>query len=323
MLEGLSIDVVVMIMAGAAALAMAYTVWKGFLYKDPYEARLKAMADRRAQYKAAALGVGGAKTGSQPAKGLLRNLAKKVGKKSQTKLKDGVSLRMFLARAGIRHKDAPEYFLLAQVALPFIFGGLAAIYIMMLKRLELSPMMSLVVCAGAAGIGYLAPKLWVKNRIAKRKKALRRQLPDALDLLVVCAEAGLALNAALDRVVREMARSSPEIADELGLLLIELNFLDERKKAFTNLCDRTDLDDFRSIANTLQQAEKYGTPLAQALRVLGADFRQERLTKAEEKAARLPAILTVPMIVFILPTLFIVIIGPAILKTIDSLGKMG
>jgi tight adherence protein C len=323
MLEGLSIDVVVMVMAGAAALAMAYTVWKGFLYKDPYEARLKAMADRRAQYKAAALGVGGTKTANQPAKGLLRNLAKKVGKKSQTKQKDGVSLRMFLARAGIRHKDAPEYFMLAQVALPFIFGGFAAVYIMMLKRVALSPMMSLVVCAGAAGIGYLAPKLWVKNRISKRKKALRRQLPDALDLLVVCAEAGLALNAALDRVVREMARSSPQIGDELGLLLIELNFLDERKKAFTNLCDRTDLDDFRSIANTLQQAEKYGTPLAQALRVLGADFRQERLTKAEEKAARLPAILTVPMIIFILPTLFIVIIGPAILKTIDSLGKMG
>jgi tight adherence protein C len=323
MFEGLSIDtdLLVLGMAGAAALAMAYTVWRGFLYKDPYQARLKAMADRRAQYKAAALGIG-AKPGAQPVKGAIRNLAKKVGKGSQQKQKDGVSLRTFLARGGIRHKDAPEYFLLAQIAFPFIFGALAAIYVMLLKKVTLSPTMSLVVCAGAAGLGYLAPKLWVKNRITKRKKALRRQLPDALDLLVVCAEAGLSLNAALDRVVREMARSSPEIADELGLLLIELNFLDERRKAFTNLCDRTDLDEFRSIANTLQQAEKYGTPLAQALRVLGQDFRAERLTKAEEKAARLPAILTVPMIIFILPTLFIVIIGPAILKTIDSLSKM-
>jgi tight adherence protein C len=183
-------------------------------------------------------------------------------------------------------------------------------------------MTSLLSCAGGAAVGYFAPRVWVQNRITKRKKALRRALPDALDLLVVCAEAGLALNAALDRVVRELARSLPEIGDELGLLLIELNFLDERRKAFSNLCDRTDLDEFRSIANTLQQAEKYGTPLAQALRVLGADFRQERLTKAEEKAARLPAILTVPMIIFILPTLFIVIIGPAILKTLDSLSKM-
>jgi len=321
MFEGISTDLVVMIMAGAAALAMAYTLWRGFLYKDPYAGRLKAMADRRAQYKAAALGVG-AKPGNQQVKGVLRNLAKKFGKKSQTKQKGGVNLRTFLARAGIRNKDAPEYFMLAQVAFPFVFGGVAAFYTIVLKSLDLSPGMALLACVGAAGLGYLAPMIWVKNRITKRKKKLRRQLPDALDLLVVCAEAGLSLNAALDRVVREMGRSTPDLADELGLLLIELNFLDERKKAFTNLCDRTDLDDFRSISNTLQQAEKYGTPLAQALRVLGSDFRQERLTKAEEKAARLPALLTVPMIIFILPTLFIVIIGPAILKTIDSLSQM-
>ncbi|MGH7002718.1 MAG: type II secretion system F family protein [Alphaproteobacteria bacterium] len=321
MFENISMDLVVTVMAGAAALAMAYTLWRGFLYKDPYEARMKAMADRRAQYKAAALGIGG-KPGSQPGKGMLRNLAKAVGKKSQTKQKDGVSLRTFLARAGIRHKDAAEYFMLAQVVFPFIFGGLAALYVMTTPRLSLSPTMALLVCGGAAALGYLAPKLFIKNKITKRKLALRRQLPDALDLLVVCAEAGLALNAALDRVVREMGRSSSQIADELGLLLIELNFLDERRKAFANLCDRTDMDECRSIANTLQQAEKYGTPLAQAMRVLAADFRQERLTKAEEKAARLPAILTVPMIIFILPTLFIVIIGPAILKTIDSLSQM-
>lgn len=321
MFEDISVELIVTIMAGAAALAMAYTLWRGFLYKDPYEARLKAMAERRATYKAAALGVGGA-AGARPAKGMLHNLAKKFGKKSKEKKEGGVSLRTYLARAGIRHKDAPEYFLLAQVAMPFIFGGFTAIYILILAKISLSPAMALVIVAGGAAVGYLAPRLWVQNRITKRKKALRRALPDALDLLVVCAEAGLALNAALDRVVREMTRASAEISDELGLLLIELNFLDERRKAFANLCDRSDLDEFRSIANTLQQAEKYGTPLSQALRVLGADFRQERLTKAEEKAGRLPAILTVPMIIFILPTLFIVIIGPAILKTLDSLSKM-
>jgi len=322
MFEDVSMDLVVTIMAGAAVLAMAYTLWRGFLYKDPYEARMKAMADRRAVYKAAALGTG-ARPGAQPVKGFLQNLAKKVGKKSKGKQKDGVTLRIFLARAGIRHKGAVEYFMLAQVAFPFIFGGLAALYIMMSGRVNLSPALALAVCGGAAGLGYMAPKLFIKNKITKRQKLLRRQLPDALDLMVVCAEAGLALNAALDRVVREMGRSAVQISDELGLLLIELNFLDERRKAFSNLCDRADMDEFRSIANMLQQAEKYGTPLAQALRVLGADFRQERLTKAEEKAARLPAILTVPMIIFIMPTLFIVIIGPAILKIVDSLGRMG
>jgi tight adherence protein C len=150
---------------------------------------------------------------------------------------------------------------------------------------------------------------------------MRKQLPDALDLLVVCTEAGLALNAALDRVVREMTRSAGTIADELGLLLIELNFLDERKKAFANLCERTDMEEFRSIANTLQQAEKYGTPLAQAMRVLAQDFRGQRLARAEEKAARLPALLTVPMIFFILPCVFIVLLGPAILKALAVFNK--
>lgn len=321
MFDDASMDLVILAMAGAAALAMAYTIWRGFLYKDPYQERLKAMADRRAVYKAAAL-AGTSKGAPAPAKGgLLRSFAKKVGKKGVKKQQDGVSLRMYLARAGIRNKDAPEYFLLAQVALPFIFGGLAILYLLVSKSYKPTPMMTLIICGGAAALGYLMPRLYVKNKTQKRKKELRKQLPDALDLLVVCAEAGLALNAALDRVVREMARSNAEISEELGLLLIELNFLDERKKAFANLCDRTDLEEFRSIANTLQQAEKYGTPLAQALRVLGQDFRAERLTRAEEKAARLPAILTVPMIIFILPVLFIVIIGPAILKTIDSLGR--
>jgi tight adherence protein C len=183
--------------------------------------------------------------------------------------------------------------------------------------------MAFAMCAGSAGFGFMAPQLYIKNRAAKRRKSVRKQLPDALDLMVVCAEAGLALNAALDRVVREMARSAGDIVDELGLLLVELNFLDDRRKAFQNFVDRTDLDEARSISNTLMQAEKYGTPLAHALRVLAHEYRQDRLAKAEEKAARLPALLTVPMIIFILPSLFVVIIGPAILATLDSLMKMG
>ena len=318
MFENASMDLIVVVMAGAAALAMAYTIWRGFVYKDPYEARLKAMAERRSAYKAAALGVG-AKVSTQP--GLLRSLVKRIGKQSAQRKKGGVSLRLFLARAGIRHRDAPEYFMLMQLLLPFVFGGLAALYLAASKWVNLSPATMLLICGGAVIVGYLAPNLWAKNRITKRQNTMRKQLPDALDLLVVCAEAGLALNAALDRVVREMARSTGTIADELGLLLIELNFLDERKKAFANLCDRTDMDEFRSIANTLQQAEKYGTPLAQALRVLAQDFRGERLSKAEEKAARLPALLTVPMIFFILPCVFIVLLGPAILKSLAALGK--
>jgi len=312
--EYASVELVVVVMAGAAVLAMAYTVWRGFVYKDPYEARLKATAERRSAYKAQALGIAPT-TKAQPS--FLRNLAKLVGKRSAQKKSGGAPLRTLLARAGIRHRDAAEYFMLAQYLLPFALGGMAAIYLASAKRISLSPIWMFLICGAAAAIGYAAPRLWAKNRITKRQHAIRKQLPDALDLLVVCTEAGLALNAALDRVVREMSRNASAVADELSLLLIELNFLDERRKAFANLCDRTDMEQFRSITNTLQQAEKYGTPLAQALRVLAQEFRAERLSKAEEKAARLPALLTVPMIFFILPCVFIVLLGPAVLKAID------
>jgi tight adherence protein C len=313
-------DALILFMAGSAVLALSLLVWRGFVYKDPYEARMKSMAQRRAAYKTAALG---ASPRGQPVKGLVRNLAKKVGKSNAATQQKTSSLRLALARAGIRSVDAPDYFLLAQVVFPFVFGGLAALYIATSSQFNPSAMTAAMIYGGAAGFGYFVPRLFIRNKAIKRRKQLRKQLPDALDLLVVCAEAGLSLSAALDRVVRELARSSGEIADELGLLLIELNFLDERRKAFMNLCERTDMIEFRSLSNTLNQAEKYGTPLSQALRVLGQEYRQDRLTRAEEKAARLPALLTVPMIIFILPTLFIVIIGPAILKTIDAFRKLG
>ncbi len=312
----------ILFMAGAAVLALSLLVWRGFVYKDPYEARMKSMADRRAAYKTAALAPG-AVAGAQPVKGMVRHLAKKLGKSKAGQEQKTSSLRMQLAQAGIRSQDAPDYYLLSQVACPFLLAGLAVLYVVTNSSFNPSALASAAIYCGAAALGYLAPRIYLRNKAQKRQKALRKQLPDALDMLVVCAEAGLALNAALDRVVREIGRSAIEIADELGLLLIELNFLDERRKAFMNLCDRTGMIEFRSLSNTLNQAEKYGTPMAQAMRVLAHEYRQERLTRAEEKAARLPALLTVPMIVFILPCLFIVIIGPAILKTIDAFTRLG
>jgi tight adherence protein C len=148
-----------------------------------------------------------------------------------------------------------------------------------------------------------------------------RQLPDALDLFVICAESGLGLDAAFTRVARELGNSSHELADELGLTAIELGFLPNRRDALTNLAKRVDMPSMRSLVNTLAQTERYGTPLAQSLRALSADYRHERLMKAEQKAAKLPATLTVPMIIFILPPLFVVLIGPAIIQVIAVLKK--
>ena len=165
---------------------------------------------------------------------------------------------------------------------------------------------------------YKAPDIWLKNKVNKRSHAIRKGLPDALDLLVICAEAGLTVDAAFSRVAKELGKAYPELGDEFGLTAIELGFLNERRQAFENLANRVDLEAVRGVVTTMIQTEKYGTPLASALRVLSAEFRNERMMRAEEKAARLPAIMTVPLILFILPTLFIVILGPAACSINDS-----
>ena len=157
--------------------------------------------------------------------------------------------------------------------------------------------------------------------IDKRSAAIRKGLPDALDLLVICAEAGLTVDASFHRVARELGRAYPELGDEFGLTAIELGFLTDRRSAFENLAQRVDLDSVRGVVTTMIQTEKYGTPLASALRVLSAEFRNERMMRAEEKAARLPAIMTVPLICFILPVLFIVILGPAACSISDNFLK--
>ena len=144
-------------------------------------------------------------------------------------------------------------------------------------------------------------------------------MPDALDLLVICAEAGLTVDAAFNRVARELGKAYPELGDEFALTSIELGFLTDRRMAFENLANRINLDAIRGVVTTMIQTEKYGTPLASALRVLSAEFRNERMMRAEEKAARLPAIMTIPLILFILPVLFIVILGPAACDIKDAL----
>jgi tight adherence protein C len=223
-----------------------------------------------------------------------------------------------LALAGIRSRDAMVGYLFARVSLPFLFG-LALLadanvsHVLPIPRSFgfVPPMIGLV-------LGFYAPKIYLRNVAAKRAKQIQLALPDALDLMVICAEAGLSLDATLVRVSRELGQGSPELAEELAITAAELTFLPERRMAFDNLNARTNSDGIRAVVNTLLQTAKFGTPLAQSLRVLANEMRTTRMTRAEEKAARLPALLTVPMIVFILPTLFIVLLGPAALGVIDT-----
>jgi tight adherence protein C len=170
--------------------------------------------------------------------------------------------------------------------------------------------------AGSIFVAYKGPEIFLSNKASKRTKEIQKGLPDALDLLVICAEAGLTVDAAFNRVAKELGRAYPELGDEFALTAIELN---ERKMAFNNLAYRVDLEAVKGVVTTMIQTERYGTPLASALRVLSAEFRNERMMRAEEKAARLPAIMTVPLILFILPTLFVVILGPAACSISDAL----
>ena len=226
-----------------------------------------------------------------------------------------------LARAGFRSQDAMVAYLFAQFSLPFLFGLAVLVDTHTLHLVPLPPQFGFLPAMAAVVLGFYAPKIYLKNATAKRAKELQRALPDGLDLMVICAEAGLSLDATLTRVSRELGNTWPELAEEFGITAAELTFLPERRMAFDNLNARTDSDGIRGVVNTLQQTAKFGTPLAQSLRVLATEMRTARMTRAEEKAARLPALLTVPMILFILPTMFIVMLGPAAINVMDALAK--
>jgi tight adherence protein C len=222
-----------------------------------------------------------------------------------------------LAQAGYRSRDATAVFLGARLACPMLCGLLAYMAAPSLLA-DLKPATQLLIAIGGLATGACLPSLMLTNLIQRRTQKIQKGLPDALDLFVICAEAGLSLDATITRVAREMGGSAPELADELGLTAIELGFLPNRRDALDNLAQRVATPSARALLNTLVQTEKYGTPLAQALRVLSAEFRDARMMKAEEKAARLPATLTVPMILFVLPPLFVVLIGPAIIQVMNS-----
>jgi tight adherence protein C len=209
-------------------------------------------------------------------------------------------------------------YLFARITLPFVFGIVLLADANVFHQLPIPAKFGFVAPMVGVLFGFYAPIIYLRNTAAKRGKSIKLALPDGLDLMVICAEAGLSLDATLARVSRELGNGSPELGEELAMTAAELTFLPDRRLAFDNLNARTNSDGIRAVVNTLQQTAKFGTPLAQSLRVLAAEMRAARMTRAEEKAARLPALLTVPMILFILPTLFIVLLGPAALGIIDT-----
>ena len=222
-------------------------------------------------------------------------------------------LDLSFARAGINSPDGPVYYLFFQ---RICAGGLLMVAVMLFMGAAHSDSKLLMYCLAliVAIVALFGPKLYLQNMIDKRKKVLQRSFPDTLDLLLICVESGLALDAALTRVCNELGRAYPEMTAELNRTRLELALINDRVRALVNLGERTDMTAFRSLISALIQSERFGTSLTDTLRVLSEDFRLERLSSAEAKAARLPVLMTIPLIFLLMPALFIVVLGPAAVK---------
>lgn len=316
---GMSLEDLLVLMAGLTAAASSVAVWATLIHRDPAARRARVLAAQREALRSGMLTVRRREDRIQT----MTIMRKVVDRLQLMRSAQTEKTALKLARAGWRSKDAVIRYLFLRIALPFVFGGAALVLLYGLNLYHLDSTMKLVVSMVAVMAGAYFPDMMVKNTALKRQDMIRKGLPDALDLMVICAEAGLSLDATLRRVADELSDAWPEMSDELGLTSLELGFLQDRQKALSNLTARTNMPGIRGVVNTLTQAERYGTPLAHSLRILSAESRTERVLKAEEKASRLPAMLTVPMIIFILPPLFVVLLGPAALDIADALKHLG
>jgi tight adherence protein C len=222
--------------------------------------------------------------------------------------------RARLVTAGFRNPSAMVTFLFFRLVMPIALFLLAGFYIFLVLKPEWPMIVRIAVCFGVGFLGFKLPEIYLKNMTQKRQLSIRRAWPDALDLLLICVESGMSIEHAFRKVSTEVGTSSIALAEELALTTAELSYLPDRRSAYENLGSRTALDGVKAVTTALIQSEKYGTPLGQALRVLAQENRDMRMMEAEKKAARLPPMLTVPMIVFFLPVLFVVIMGPAVIN---------
>ncbi len=311
---------IIMAVAGFGSFLTVIAFGMPAVARSNFNSRVKAVARRREELLA------------QAAQEKERASASKIRQQhSQTYVKvvveklkllnpaNSQNIRNQLAQAGLRGPGPLYTFVFFRFMLPILFGILSVIYIFFLARPEWAIAVKVLVCLAAVAIGFFFPKILLTNKVQKRQQTISRAYPDALDLMVICVEAGLSMEAAFNRVAEEFDETAPELAEEMGLTTAELAFLPERRVALENLALRTGLPSVKSLVTALIQSEKYGTPIAVSLRVQANDQRDERMSKAEKKAGSLPAQLTVPMIAFFLPVIFVVILGPAIIKTLDVL----
>jgi tight adherence protein C len=300
-----------------AVMATIYTIAMPYISGDSLDRRMKTLAVERGQIRAREREklARGEKVNLRPTpKAFMQNIVESLDLK---KWLGEDEAKAMLVQAGYRGQGPQVTFLFFRLIVPIGMFLFAAFYVFVLVDTGHSTMMRLAMCVAAAYLGIKAPQLFLRNKITRRQQSLRRAFPDALDLLLICVESGMSIDAAFRRVSQEIGSQSVPLAEEFTLTTAELSYLQDRRMAFENLSARTGIDGVRAVATALIQAERYGTPLAQALRVLAQEIRDQRMAEAEKKAAALPPKLTVPMILFFLPVLFIVIMGPAAIRVME------
>ena len=300
------------VLVAVAAFVAFWALWTALTWKAPIEDRLRALQTRRMKTRSEQ--AARTKPSSKAASiGVMRQIADRLNllrgaAADQTTRK--------LRQAGFLSRDAAVVYVFIKLALPLALGFLMILATSVTGILDIPEDLVLPTCVGAVLAGFLMPELYVKNLATKRRDILNYLLPEGLDLLTICVEAGLSIDSAFRRVSREMQSTMPELAAEFEMTAIELTYLPDRQQALENMAERSESPAIAALVNALRQTEKYGTPLAASLRILSQEFRQTRASKAEEKGARMPALMTVPLMVFVLPTLITVLIAPAIMSAL-------
>jgi tight adherence protein C len=308
----------IMAFAAVAATATVLTLAMPLLSTDALSKRMKAVAFEREkirQRERERMARGERVSLRQSPKQYVKTVVERF---NLTKWLAQEEMRGKLVQAGYRGQAPYITYLFFRMVTPFIVLPLTAFYLFVVIEWDQPLLIKISICVFAAYAGMQLPYLFLKNQIGKRQLSIRRAFPDALDLLLICVESGMSIEAAFRRVSQEVGPQSIALAEELTLTTAELSYLQERRQAYDNLGKRTDLEGVKAVCIALQQAERYGTSLAQTLRVLAQENRDMRMTEAEKKAAALPPKLTVPMILFFLPVLFVVILGPAAIRVMAT-----
>jgi len=314
LIEAINPRTLAMILAAVAAGATVLTLAMPLIAGDPLEKRMKAVAVEREKMRA--------RERERMARGekvSLRQSPKQYIQKvvdsfNLTKWVGQEEARLKLVQAGYRGQAPYVTYLFFRMVTPVVTFLFAVTYLFVVLEWDQPTMVKVGICIGAAYAGMHMPLMFLKNRIARRQLSVKRAFPDTLDLLLICVEAGMSIEAAFKKVAEQVGSQSVALAEELTLTTAELSYLPDRRQAYENLAKRTDLEGVKAVCMALQQAERYGTPLANTLRVMAQENRDMRMSEAEKKAAALPPKLTVPMILFFLPVLFVVILGPAAIR---------